>query len=315
MVHLLILLALLLPLFSRPALAQDDSNPADAETRKELLKKWESLTPEEQEEKRRLYEKRFKVLSEKERKRCRDLWEKRLKGKTPAEREELKNKLEEVKKLGDAAGLKRRRDRFLGIEERFLKELPLETRAKLEAHPREKRDGLMRWALGRMFKVGYERFKESLTVEERKRLDRQHGPGRIRIIHEIEKERALAGMPEEERARIATLPKPARLEEERKAVHRARDEWAAQIRKLVVVDFIELLNLPPEELEHRLALSRLKQKLRHLGVRDRKLTEGLEKLPPKKLRKLIEEVEKIPRSASRDKRRRAAEALLTRFGR
>ena len=76
-------------------------------------------------------------------------------------------------------------------------------------------------------------FKESLTVEERKRLDRQHGPGRIRVIHEIEKERVFAGMPPKERARIAALPKPARRQAEHDAVHRARDEHVAKIMKLI----------------------------------------------------------------------------------
>ncbi len=234
---------------------------------------------------------------------------------TPAEREELKKKLEEVKKLGDAAGLKRRRHRVHGIEERFLKELPPETRAKLELLPKEKRDGLMRWALGRMFKLGYQMFKESLTEEERKRLDRQHGPGRIRIIHEIERERVFAGMPAKERARIAALPKPARLKAEREAVHRVRDGHAAKIRKLIAEEIREILDLPPEDLEHRLALSRLKHRLHRMGVRDHKLTEGLEKLPPEQLRKLIQEVEKISRIENREKRRRAAEALLTRRSR
>ena len=119
-------------------------------------------------------------------------------------------------------------------------------------------------------------------------------------------------MSAKERARIAALPKPARLEARRKAVHRARDDYAARIRKLVVEEFIELLDLPPEELEHRLALSRLKHRLYRLGVRDHKLTDRLDKLTPEKLRKVIQEVEKISRIENRDKRRRDAEALLAR---
>jgi hypothetical protein len=169
-----------------------------------------------------------------------------------SEREELHRKLEEVRHRRNIEDLRRKRERIKLIEEEFLSNLPPELREQFDRLPGKDREGLIRFAMGRMKELLHDEFLKSLTDQEKERLGDLRGPERIEGFKAIERERALAALPEEERARLAALPEAERAKAEREVCHRAHQKIQATARAKIAGEIEELMKLSPDERRRKL---------------------------------------------------------------
>ncbi len=234
---------------------------------------------------------------------------------SPAEREEFLKKIEDVKRRKDLGDLKRRRNKARDLWKKIIEELDPEKRAMAEGLYGEERDDLRHFCIGLFFEMERKTFRESLSEEERTKLDRHKGPDWFRVRHEIEQAHVLAGMPAEERARIAALPEARRCESEREAVRDRRMERHARIRKMAAVELGKLLDLPAEERARRIFPFRVRSSLFRLGIRDHELLGKVGKMPRQQLEKLDREIREISAIPDRDERLRAVKKLKARLGR
>jgi hypothetical protein len=247
--RLLLLLAIVPALLLLPAVAraQDGEEP----TEEQLRKRWEELTPEEQQEKRRLFEERWKDLTEEERERRMKLFEERLRDLSPAAREELLEKLRQIRQRNELEKLRRKSERIRALERRLLREMPPDVRERLEGLQPGVRDQIVRHAVRAAIRQANERFRESLTEEERAQLAGLDGDEKAEAVREISRSKAVESLPREEREQLRTLPDRKRRDRMERILYEATERQFHALRQSASRELESLLALSPEELRRR----------------------------------------------------------------
>ncbi len=264
--------------------------PAEEPTLEELRARWARLPPEERARKLRLYEERWGRLPEAERARRLQIFRDQLKDLTPEGRRELLERLREVKRRADLEALRGRRDKARRAEGRILGGMPPALRDRLKTLPPPIRSASRRFLLERTVEIARERLLAGLTEEQRARLRAAPPLEAVRRMNEIARERCLDAMAPSDREATLALPEKERQKRLDARVRVVMEEILDGARARAGQDLTALLGGTPEQAAHALAAARLARSLAAVGVPDPEAANRLAGVPAPAVKGLLREL-------------------------
>lgn len=240
----LLVFVTLFGLAAQVAAAQEEKGSGDLE---EARKQWDEMDPSER---RRILDaweiwRRMPEEAQRDRRKiCEDL----MQADSEQDRRSLLERMKRLRKKVDQEKL----DRFESYNQRFHSSL-----AAASPEAAERFDGLEEhfqralygYAFGRTFQVMREQIEEKLAPEERKRLDRFHGPEWWKQVYVHQMKWIMDDLPEEERKAIDALPPEEREQKQKTLFWKQARKNRAAAREIVAKEVADLLDAPPGELQ------------------------------------------------------------------